>query len=432
MPKLTKRTVDATRPKAGRDVFAWDDELPGFGLRVKPSGAKSFVLQYRNSNGRSRRITLGRYGVVTPEGARDLARDALGEVAKGGDPAERRAADRDAVTVAELCRRYLDEAERGLVLTRKGKAKKRSTLYIDRGRVERHIIPLLGRRTVKDLTSADLRAFIRDVIAGKTAADIKTERGRSIVAGGPGAASRTMGLIGGILSWAVGEGYRSDNPAKGVIRPADNRRKIHLSAEQYAALGRALDAAEANGERWQAIHAARLIALTGARVSEVVKLKRSEIDVRSSCLRLGDTKTGESIRPLGKPALAVVQAALARSDGPFVFPPVLQEIGHFGAIKSAWARFRKAEPAIGSLTRHGLRHAFASVADDLGYTEATIGAMIGHSGGGTTRGYIHKLDPALIAAADRVAQRVADLMAGVADAGAEVVDLAEARRASAM
>src|SRR5215207_10709155 len=113
MPKLTKRTVDATRPKAGGDVFAWDDELPGFGLRVKPSGAKSFVLQYRNSNGRSRRITLGRYGVVTPEGARDLARDALGEVAKGGDPAERRAADRDAVTVAELCRRYLDEADRG-------------------------------------------------------------------------------------------------------------------------------------------------------------------------------------------------------------------------------------------------------------------------------------------------------------------------------
>jgi integrase len=174
--------------------------------------------------------------------------------------------------------------------------------------------------------------------------------------------------------------------------------------------------------------AARLMALTGARVSEVVKLKRSECDVRGSCLRLADSKTGESVRPLGKPALTVLQAALARSNGPFVFPSILRNTGHFGAIKSAWVRVRKAEPAIGSLTRHGLRHAFASVADDLGYTEATIGAMIGHSGSGTTRGYIHKLDPALIAAADRVAGRIADLMAGVADAGAEVVELATGRR----
>jgi integrase len=370
--------------------------------------------------------------VLTADEARQEARLDLAEVAKGGDPAARRAEAREALTVADLCREYIDKAEKGLVLTRRGKPKKGSTLYIDKGRIERHVIPLLGRRTVADLTSADLRAFVRDVIAGKTAADIKTERGRSIVAGGPGAASRTMGLLGGILSWAVGEGYRPDNPAKGVIRPADNKRRIHLSADQYAALGRALEAAEAGGERWQAICAARLMALTGARVSEVVKLKRSECDVPGSCLRLGDSKTGESVRPLGKPALAVLQAALARSNAPIVFPPVLRDTGHFGAIKSAWARFRKAEPALDSLTWHGLRHAFASVADDLGYTEATIGAMLGHSGGGTTHRYIHKLDPALIAAADRVAGRVADLMAGIADAGADVVEVAGVPPASAI
>src|SRR5215204_2485977 len=97
-------------------------------------------------------------------------------------------------------------------------------------------------------------------------------------------------------------------------------------------------------------------------------------------------------------------------------------------LPKAWQRIRATEPTIATLTPHVLRHAFASVADDLGYTEATIGAMLGHSGGGTTSRYIHKLDPALLAAADRVAGRIADLMAGKVDAGADVIELATAER----
>src|SRR5689334_16147242 len=133
MPKLTQRVANAAAT-AKTDVFVWDNELPGFGLRVKASGAKSFIVQYRNANGRSRRLTLGRYGVLTVEEGRKAAKLALAEVVKGADPAESKKLARGAMTVQELCREYLDKAERGLILTRRGEAKSASTLYTDTGR----------------------------------------------------------------------------------------------------------------------------------------------------------------------------------------------------------------------------------------------------------------------------------------------------------
>src|SRR3954454_20316672 len=141
--------------------------------------------------------------------------------ARGEDPAERRAADRAAITVAELCDEYLEKANSGLIITRRRRPKQRSTLRIDGGRIERHIKPLLGHRAVKDLTQADLRAFLRDVITGKTKAEFTAKGGRrAFVTGGSGTATRTMGLLGGILGYAVEEGYRPDNPAHGIVKPA--------------------------------------------------------------------------------------------------------------------------------------------------------------------------------------------------------------------
>jgi hypothetical protein len=196
--KLTKRSIAAVVPDPEHDIYVWDDDVRGFGLRVKPSGVRSFIVQYRNASGISRRITVGKLGVLTPEEARKAAKQLLADVAHGRDPAAKRSEDRKAMTVRQLCRAYLDAAGKGLVLGKRGQPKRASTLYIDRGRIERHILPLLGNRAVRDLTTPDITRFMRDVAAGKTADDIKTgAHGRAIVTGGRGTATRTIGLLGG-------------------------------------------------------------------------------------------------------------------------------------------------------------------------------------------------------------------------------------------
>src|SRR5262245_36170363 len=140
--RLTKRTVDAAEPATGRYIL-WDADLPGFGLRVEPSGLKTFVARYRAGGGRTgtlRQATLGRYGTITPEEARKLARRTLGAAAGGGDPVgDKKETRQKSVTVAEVCDWYLREAQAGRLLGRKGRPIKASTLAVDRSRIEVHV-----------------------------------------------------------------------------------------------------------------------------------------------------------------------------------------------------------------------------------------------------------------------------------------------------
>jgi site-specific recombinase XerD len=408
MAKLTKRVVDALHPAQGRDVFKWDagdGALKGFGVRVKPSGVASFFVQYRNKEGRTRRLVLGRVGELTPDEARRLAADKLQDARKGGDPSAERRAARAAITVSELCDLYLCNA--------KGRIKP-STLEMDRSRIECHVKPLIGRRTVAALTRPDIERFQTDVAAGKTAKPHKESGRGGYLSGGRGVAARTVGMLGTILEFGKRHGLIVDNPARGIHRFPDNKRRRFLSLDELAALGGAMREATANGGNRTGVAAIRTLLLTGCRRSEVLALSWASLDIKACCIRFEDTKSGPQLRPIGAVAVKQMAAQRRREECEWVFPAGRGD-GHFIGLPRVLARLC-ARAGLKKVTVHTLRHSFAATAAELGFSELTIAGLLGHTVPGVTARYAHVPDAALIAAADRISARIAAALDGKAEA----------------
>ena len=280
--------------------------------------------------------------------------------------------------------------------------KKESTLATDRGRIERHIKPLLGRKRVKDVTRNDVARFLRDVAAGKTAADIKTRKhGRAIVRGGKGTATRTVGLLGGIFSFAIEEGMRPDNPARGVKRFPDKKGERFLSTDELASLGEALSAAERKDENSFAVAGIRLLVLTGCRKSEILTLQWRHVDFERGCLRLPTSKTGEKIIPLGAPALELL-AALPRLQGnPYVLPGAKSAHIWWGC-RGCGSAFESELVLVtfGCMTFGTASHPW-ELAPEIGLP--IVGLLLGHRDPTTTARYAHIADDPAKAAADQIA-----------------------------
>jgi len=420
---------------ADHELFDGPGGLPGFGIRRRSGAGSSYFVMFRTREGRLRRATIGTHGAPwTPETARARAKEMLAEVVQGGDPAAAKREFREAPTVAEMCERYMAVAHAGKLPTRRGGSKKASTLATDQSRIDSHVLPLLGNRKARSVTTADLEAFMQDVADGKTHRREKLNNPHAVrnVRGGMGTASRTIGLLGAIFAYGLKVGICSDNPARGVLRPADGKRERRLSDDEFALLHDGLAKATEAGMWPHAVAAARFLALTGWRSGEAIGLRWDDVDLPRRTARLGDTKTGASMRPLSREAcvgLTEQKAATGGDAAGLVFPPSRGETVMTG-FKKFMGRIVKLGGLPPDITAHVLRHSFASVAADLEMTEITIGAMIGHKGRSVTSRYVHSADAVLLAAADRVAGEIARRMREASVA--PVMDLAIARLARAV
>jgi len=405
--KITKTEVDRLIANAEADLF-WDTTVKGFGLKVTENGTGSYVLQYRLGGGRlgqTKRLTIGKHGSPwTPDTARTEARRLIGRVVQGHDPLAERQARREMLTVSQLCDQYLSEGTG---------TKKVSTLATDKGRIERHIKPLLGKRKVADVTQADIRKFLKSVAEGATAADVKTKaRGRAIVTGGQGTASRTMGLLGGIFSYAIELQLIENNPVHGVKRFPDKKNERFLSTAELASVGKGLREAEVQGVNRKALNIITLLILTGARRGEIEALRWSEVNFTEKRLKLDDSKTGQKAIPLNSAAIAILTTLqeTAEDKRGYVFPASKGE-GHFTATSPIWAKLR-IKMDLPDVRLHDLRHSFASVGVASGAPLMIVGKLLGHSNHSTTQRYAHLADDPVAAATEAIGEKIRSALDG--------------------
>ncbi len=376
---ISKRTVDALSVE-DRDAVFWDDRIPGFGVRVYPSGSKVYVVQTRHK-GKSRRVTLGRHGVITADQARKKAAETINRIKSGEDPV-----DRGSVTVAELAARYLEEH----VDVRC----KESTQRMYRSVVERFIVPAYGGVAVEDVERKHINALHLDL------RHIPYQANRALEIG-----SKLFNLA---EEWKLRTG---GNPCRFVRKYREEKRERFLTEAEFRHLGAVLSEMEAKG-RLPVYPAAaiRLLMLTGCRRNEIVELQWKHVDLDSGELKLADSKTGARLVPLS-PAAARVLAELPRIAGnPWVIPGTKKPEKPLSDLNHYWDRVR-AEADLADVRLHDLRHSFASRALALGESLSMIGKLLGHNKIETTSRYAHLARDSIKASSARVADSIgADIL----------------------
>ena len=377
MFRLTKRSVEGLSI-ADKDYLVWDRDIRGFGLRVYPSGKKTYLTQYRSGR-RTRRVTIGQHGVLTAEQARIEAKQLLAAVARGEDPSAIRHAKRHAPTIAGLCDRFLEEYV--------DEHCKPTTARDYRSIIRRFIRPQLGPIAIAEITRADVVAFHHGL------------------RGTPYQANRAASMLSKLFNLAEDWGLRpaGSNPARRIKKFREEEKKRYLSDDEQVRLGETLaEALEEGSESIYAVSAILLLIYTGCRLSEILTLRWDYVTAHH--LELPDSKTGRRRIPLPREAYDILSELPREEGNPFVI--VCDMPGErLVNLQKPWTRIRK-RAGIPDVRMHDLRHTYASVAMQDGIDPFTLKEILGHKNLTTTLRYAHLADEAVQRAAGSVAARL--------------------------
>ena len=424
--KLTKRTIDAIQPPVCPTIY-YDEELTGFGLWVSPSGTKSWFVEYRpGARGRSvakRRIVLGRTNTLTPDQARDAAREALAGVALGQDPAALRSSARAMTTFREFAERYLTEEAVAKLKPR--------TVVNYRIYLRKHAAAYIGNVKLDTVTTSDIAKMHRQIGKDK-----------------PMTANRVVECIGSVYRYAATCGLvkRGHNPTAYIEAFREQRRERFLTSLELAGLGDAIREAETSGIPWtiddarpnrkhvpktkrvnnigpHAAAALRLLILTGARLREILHLRWEFVDLERALLLLPDSKTGRKTIVLNAPALAVL-SGLPRVGSYVILSDDPEKPRH--DLSRPWRLVAK-RAGLAGVRIHDLRHTHASIGAGAGLGLPIIGKLLGHTQASTTARYAHIDNDPLRRASERIGNQIATAM-GEVPALANITPLRQRRR----
>lgn len=411
--RLTKRIVDAA-PAEAKVYIIWDADLPGFGLRIQPSGAKTFIASYRIGTGRGakqRRVNIATTKAMSCEMARREAQTYIASARLGVDKREEietHENDTGDVTVADAIGIWREEA--ATRNRRTGKPRKAKNVQSDIARLEAHVVKLIGKRKIASLTKRDVEKLRDDITEGKSACVVKTKKhGVRRVTGGAGTATRTMRTFKSVLAYMKDKHLVEENVALGVKLQPDGQSERYLTLEEASAIGNRIDAWEQAGRRLTGLRIVKLLILTGARTAEIEELKWSEIDFDRSFFRFDETKSGRSNRPISPEALRILRG-LPKRHPELVFPNKFGT-GPYSGTQGVWRDLRN-EAGLGDVRKHDLRHSFASFGLSSGLSLPIIGALLGHLRPETTQRYAHLSDARALEAAKSVADLLAMAVTG--------------------
>jgi integrase len=345
--KFSKANIESLKETITSEVYLWDKDLPGFGVRFYPSGKVTYIIRYRTKTYQSRKLTIARFEEMSIDKARGIARDMFYAIRLGKDPSTHG----KGISFSQFVERYRSE----YLIHRKPRTIKTYNELLDS-----YILPHLGKFAMEDIKKPDVISMHLKVSAS-----------------GPKVrANRSVNLISSLFNLAKDWGVLPEdypNPAARVKKHKEQARKRSLQKIELPKFWKAVQ----ESEHWQIQALALLLLFTGARRGEILNSRKEWIDWDNRILKLPDSKTGQKEIMLSRPALEILSRISKPGETGFILPSPVKKDAAFSGVYKPWKKILEAA-GISDFTFHDIRHTVGTFANSAGIPLPGIAKILTH------------------------------------------------------